>query len=73
MCTVYKPWFHQTLEYGSILYSGAANNHLRCLDDLQSQIERSHSFVFQLLSHHQNAAIMGLVCCLLAVEGRENI
>ena len=56
--------------YGSILYSGAANIHLRRLVNLQSHIERSCSFVFQSLSHRRNAAIMGLVCRLLAGEGR---
>ena len=41
MCIIYKSWIRPTLEYGSILYSGAANTHLHCLDDLQSRIERS--------------------------------
>ena len=48
------------------IHAGAANTHLRCLDDLQSCIERSCSFVFHPLSHRRNAAIMGLVCSLLA-------
>ena len=73
MCTIYKSWICPTLEYGSILYSGAASTHLRCLNDLQSHIERSCSFVFQPFSHHRNAAIMGLVCRLLAGEGRGNL
>ena len=72
MCTIYKSWIRPTLEYGSILYSEAANIHLRCLVDLQSHIERSCSFVFQTLSHRRNAAFMGLVCRLLAGEGRGN-
>ena len=36
MCTICKSWICPTLEYGSILYSGAANTHLPHLDDLQS-------------------------------------
>ena len=52
MCTVYKSWIRPTLEYGNILYSGAATTHLRCLDALQSRIERTCSFIFQPLSHH---------------------
>ena len=48
-------------------------NHLYYLDDLQSKIEWSCSFVFQSLSHHQNTAIMGLVCCLLAGDGHGNL
>ena len=62
MCTIYKSWIRATLEYGSIIYSGAANTHLRHLDDLQSRIEWSCSFGFQTLSHHRNAAIMGSIC-----------
>ena len=73
MCTIYKSWIRPTLEHGNILYSGAASTHLRRLDDLQSCIERSCSFVFQPLSHRQNAAIMGLVCHLLAGESCGNL
>ena len=39
MCTVYKSWIHPTLEYGNILYSGAATTHLCHFNDLQSRIE----------------------------------
>ena len=73
MCTIYKSWIRPTLEYGSILYSGAANIHLSHFVDLQSRIERSCSFVFQSLSYRRNAAIMGLVCHLLAGEGCGNL
>ena len=48
MCTVYKSWIHPTLDYGNILYSGAATIHLHHLNTLQS---RTCSFIFQLLSH----------------------
>ena len=72
MCAIYKSWICPTLEYGNILYSGAASTHLHRLDDLQSRIEQSCSFVFQPLSHRRNAAIMRLVCYLLAEEGRGN-
>ena len=57
MCTIYKSWICPTLDYGIILYSGVANTYLHCLDDLQSRIEKSCSFVFQPLSHCRNAAI----------------
>ena len=36
MCTVYKSWIRLTLEYGNILYSGAATTHLCRLNALQS-------------------------------------
>ena len=41
--------------------------------DLQSRIEQTCSFVFQPLSHHRNTTIVGLVCRLLAGEGRGNL
>ena len=31
MCTIYKSLIRPTLEYGSMLYSGAANTHLHHL------------------------------------------
>ena len=65
--------FCPTLEYGSIIYSGAANTHLWHLDELYFWIEQSCSFVFQLLSYHWNTAIMELLCCLLAGEGHGNL
>ena len=36
MCTIYKSLIRPILEYGNILYLGAANTHSRWLDDLQS-------------------------------------
>ena len=45
MCTIYKSWIRPTLVYGSILYSGAANIHLRRLVDLQS-ILNGHVHLF---------------------------
>ena len=44
-CTIYKSWIRPTIEYGSILYSEAANTHLRCLDNLKSQIKWSCSLI----------------------------
>ena len=41
--------------------------------NLQSQIERSCLFVFQPLSHHQNTAIMELVCRFLAGKGHGSL
>ena len=38
---MYKSWIHPTLEYGNILYSGAAQSHLQRLDNLQARIERT--------------------------------
>jgi len=73
VCTLYTSWIRPILEYGNILYSGAANNHLCRLDNLQSRIERTCSVAFQPLGQRRHAAIMCLVCRLLAGEGRGNL
>jgi len=46
MSIVYKLWIQPILECGSILYSGAAITYLHHLDNLQSWIEQTCSFVF---------------------------
>ena len=73
LCLIYKCWIRPTLEYGSILYSGAALGHLQRLDNLKTRIERTCCSTFPPLLHRCNAAIIGLVCCLLAEEGRWNL
>ena len=69
LCLMHKSWIHPTLEYGNILYSGAALSHLQHLDNLQVQIEHTCCLTCQPLLHCRNAAIIGFVCCLLAGEG----
>ena len=69
LCLMYKSWIRPTLEYGNILYSGAALSHLQRLDNLQAQIEHTCCSTFQPLLHRHNAAIIGFVCRLLAGEG----
>ena len=55
-------------------YSARSKHHWRYrLDNLQSRIERTCSVAFQPLGQRRHAAIMGLVCRLLAGEGRENL
>ena len=61
LCVMYKSRIHPTLEYGNVLYSGAALSHLRHLNNLQTRIERTYSSTFQYLLHCHNAAIIGLV------------
>ena len=72
-CLMYKSWICPTLEYGNNLYSGAASNHLQRLDNLQTRIERTCCSTFPSLLHRRDAAIIGLVCRLLAGEGRGNL
>ena len=55
------------------MYSGVALGHLQRLNNLQTQIERTCCLTFPPLLHRRNAAIIGLVCRLLAGEGRGNL
>ena len=73
LCLMYTSWIRPTLEYGNILYCGAALSHLQCLDNLQTRTEHTCCSTFQSLLHRLNAAITGFVCRLLAGEGRKNL
>ena len=55
---MHKSWIRPTLEYGNILYSGAALSHLQHLDNLQVQIEHTCCLTCQPLLHCRNAAII---------------
>ena len=46
---LYKSWICPVLEYGSILYSGAAPSHVHRLDSFQSRIESMCGFLFSSL------------------------
>ena len=50
MSIIYKSWIRPILEYGNILYSGAAATHLHRLNNLQSRIEQTCSSVFNHFS-----------------------
>ena len=70
---LYKSWVRPTIEYGYVLYSGASPSHLHCLNTLQTCVEHMSSSKFSSLCNRRNAAIMGLVCHLLAGEGQGNL
>ena len=61
---LYKSWIRPMLEYGCILYSGAALSHLNRLDSFQSRIEHMCDFL---------SSILGFTCRLLDGEGRGNL
>ena len=61
------------MEYGCVLYSGAAPTYLHRFDTLQTRIEHMSSFTFPSLYNRRSTAILGLVCLLLAGEGRGNL
>ena len=71
--TLYKTWIRPTLEYGSILYSGAALSHLNRLERLQARVENMCGLAFPSLTTRRNASILGLTCRLLAGEGRGSL
>ena len=60
--TLYKSWIRPTLEYGSILYSGAALSHLNRLERLQARVENMCGLEFPSLTTRRNALILGLTC-----------
>ena len=61
------------LEYGSVLYSGAASTHLNRLDSFQARVENMCGFTFLSLTNRHNASILGPTCRLLAGEGHSNL
>ena len=70
IATAYKSWIRSSLEYGAILYSGAAQSHLARLDSFQARVENIMCRVsFPPLIVRRNASILGLTCRLLAGEG----
>ena len=70
---LYKSWVRPVIEYGYVLYSGTAPSHLHRLDTLQTRVEHMSDSKFTSLGDCRNAAIMGLVCRLLAGKGRGNL
>ena len=65
---LYKSWIRPAMEYGCVLYWGAAPTYLH-LDTLQTRIEHVSFSTFPSLYNRRSAAILGLVCRLLAGEG----
>jgi len=70
---MYKAFIHPCLEYGHLLYYGAANTHLCRLDSLQHRAEGICSTTFSSLSSRRQAAAFGLICRLLDGEGHGNL
>ena len=70
---IFRSWIRPVLEYGNILYTGAASGHLQRLDLLQNRIQQTCCSTFQSLSHRRDAAIIGSTCRLLNGEGRGNL
>ena len=73
IATAYKSWIRPSLEYGAILYSGAAQSHLAHLDSFQARVENMCGVSFPPLIVRCNISILGLTCRLLAGERRGNL
>jgi len=70
---LYKSWIRPMLEYGCVLYSGAALSHINRLNSFQSRIENMCDISFPSLTDRRNASILGFTCRLLDGEGRGNL
>ena len=70
LCLIHKSWICPILEFGNVLFTGAASSHLQCL---QNRIKRTCCSTFQSFSYRHSAAIIDLVFRLLDGEGRGNL
>ena len=67
LCTAYKAFVHPQLEYGHLLYWGAAESHLVRLDRVQLQAQRLFSEIpLPTLESRRVATAVGLTCRLLS-------
>ena len=67
LCTAYKAFVRLQLEYGHLLYWGAAESHLARLDRVQLQAQRLFSEIpLPTLESRRVAAAVGLTCRLLS-------
>ena len=67
LCTAYKAFVRPQLEYGHLLYWGAAESHLVRLDRVQLQAQRLFSEIpLPTLESRRVAAAVGLTCRLLS-------
>ena len=68
--TMYMMFIRSCIEYGSVLYMGAADTHLQKLDRIQASAERMCGFQLESLESRRDAAAMSLALKLLAGRGR---
>jgi len=73
LSVMYKSFIRSCLEYGHLLYFGAAKSHLERLDALQRRAAGICHDTFPSLESHRCAAGIGLTCRLLDGEGRGNL
>ena len=59
---MYKSFVCSCLEYGHILYFGAARGYLKCLYALQCRAARVCHSIFSSLESHRHATAIGFLC-----------
>ena len=70
---MYKSFVHSCLEYGHLLYFGAARGYLKCLDALQCRAASVCHSPFPSLESHWHATAIGFLCQLLDGEDRGDL
>ena len=70
---MYKSFVCSCLEYGHLLYFGAARGYLKRLDALQCRAASICHSTFPSLESRRHAAAIGLLCRLLDGEGRGDL
>jgi hypothetical protein len=68
--TMYMMFVRSTMEYGNVLYMGAADSHLAKLDRIQASAERMCGFKMESLSSRRDAAAFSLAVKMLSDKGR---
>jgi hypothetical protein len=68
--TMYMMFVRSTMEYGNVLYMGAADSHLAKLDRIQTSAERICGFKMESLSSRRDAAAFSLAVKMLSGKGR---
>jgi hypothetical protein len=70
---MYTAFVRSGMEYGSVLYMGAAESHLLKLDKIQWSAQALGGFVIDDLKSRRDAACLKLACKLLAGHGRGSL
>jgi hypothetical protein len=68
--TMYMMFVRSTMEYGSVLYMGAADSHLAKLDRVQASAERMCGFKMESLGSRRDAAAFSLAVKMLCGKCR---
>jgi hypothetical protein len=73
MKLMYTAFIRSGMEYGSLLYMGAADSHLSKLDRVQLSAQKLAGFEVESLRSRRDAACLSLACKLLDGKGRGSL